>query len=97
MLGVSERIIEEECYLRHEAQLQMSSDFPPDDTACAQQALTDLLLPLSVTDHTVVDTGVSEITGQLDVGKGDPTNSRILHDALDHPADFVTQQPADSL
>jgi len=97
LFGVSKRFIEEELHVRYVTQLQMPTDFPLDHAPRAQQALPYLFLPLTVTDHTVIYTGMPEIAGQLHAGKGNPTDPRILYDAVNRPGDFVAQHSADSL
>ena len=58
MLGVSEGIIEEELDVRHVAQLQISTHFPPDHAPGALQPLVHLFPSLVLTDQTVVDAAV---------------------------------------
>jgi hypothetical protein len=97
VFGVSKRFIEKELHVRHVTQLQMSTDFPLDHAPCAQQALTHLFLSLTVAHHTVVNTGMPEIAGQFHARKGNPTDPRILYNAVNRPGNFVAQHSADSL
>lgn len=88
MLGVSDGTIEEELDVRHVAQLQISPHFPPDNARGALQPLLRLCPSLVLTDHTVVDACVPEITRQLHIRNGHAKNPRIFHDALDRPGDL---------
>jgi len=97
MLGVSEGIIEEELDVRHVAQLQVSTHFPPDHAPGALQPLAHLFPSLALTDHTVVDARVPEIVGQFHFGNGHPLGPRIFHDALDRPGNLFAQLTAHSL
>ena len=97
MVGVSEGIIEEELDVRHVAQLQISTHFPPDHAPGALQPLVHLFPSLVLTDQTVVDARVPEIAGQFYVDNGDPTDPRIFHDALDRPGNLLAQLTAHSV
>ena len=97
MLGVSEGIIEEELDVRHVAQLQISTHFPPDHAPGALQPRVHLF-PLPVlANQTVVDARVPEIAGQFHVGNGHPTDPRIFHDALNRPGNLLAQLTAHSV
>jgi len=96
MLGVPERIIEEELDVRYVAQLQMPSYFPFDHPPGASQAFKHHLLSLTITDHAVVNTGVPEIVRQFHFGEGNSLDTRIFHDAKNRPGNLTAEQTAHS-
>ena len=85
MLGVSKRIIKEELHVRHVAQPQILPHFPSDQAPGALQPLLRVRPSLALTDHTVIDACVPEVTRQSHIRNGHAKNPRVFHDALDRP------------